>query len=655
MKDRLAPVIITLLLLEAVTGYSQPHQDRRYYQIKVNDKIGFINSSGKVIIEPQFAAAGNFVDGLAPARKDAFYGYIDTTGSYVIQPIYDLARDFDHGVAKVFTDTVSSYIQTNGKVLFTGLDWIRYSINGLWVCRTNSNRSGVIRTDGKIIIDTIYNDIEPRRYNNPTGNFIIVKLLDGTTVEPPYYTIPDNALYAIMDDKADKLLDFHPAHILYFEENGLAIEADTNGVWSIIEVKGKKVFSYLYDEFSAEPNFNDSVVVLYANKDAVFHLGKIDTLLNKGSRILFNPFTKAVSFLPPTLSKKPSDSYFQLFFTNGYATYRDHDGLVVTIDKNGKKVAVHNNADEVPDQFKLKENGNVIIEYYTDRDKTTYGVISYDGTYLVPPIYSFLRETANPYCFFYSYQDSELYTIYGFINSKSGKKYVFPKADFTHESTYDYIEAYIDNKLTYISYSGEILWQDLNQRSKGQDFINIDEKDLVAYRARQVVIRVPKEVNKRGWDLKTTFLIVDSFPSLSINDLKLSVNTTDRVRDRDSILHYTMTVFNGTDADKQIPNNCRNDHYVMQAKDVKGEWRDIEYSQCTGCAIDKGFTTIPPKHFMKYDVPIYKGGLKTKLRIKGDFKGGDVYSNEFDGSINPVQFWRKIIYGMFGGIYDDGD
>ena len=49
------------------------------------------------------------------------------------------------------------------------------------------------------------------------------------------------------------------------------------------------------------------------------------------------------------------------------------------------------------------------------------------------------------------------------------------------------------------------------------------------------------------------------------------------------------------------------------------------------------------------------GSLKTKLRIKGDFKGGDVYSNEFDGSINPVQFWRTVTYGVFGGFYDDGD
>lgn len=655
MKARVVPIVITLLLLEAVSGYSKPNKERRYYQIKVKDKIGFINSSGKVIIEPQFAAAGNFVDGLAPARKDAYYGYIDTTGKYVIPPTYDLARDFDHGVAKVFNDTISSYILTSGKVLFTGLEYIHYDSNGVWICRTKSHRSGVIRTDGKVIIDTIYNEIGSRWYNDPAGNFIVVKLIDGTIAEPPYYTIPDKALYAIIDTKGNVLLDFHPAYTIRNENNGLAMEADTNKIWSIINLTGERIFSDIFGGLSPDPYFDDSVVVLNAHKDAVFRFGKLDTLVKRGSYILFNPFTKTTAFLPPSLFKDYSDSYNQMLFSKGYATYRAHDGLIVTIDKNGKRVAIHKNADEVPEHSKLVENGNAIIEIYIPGSGRRYGAISYDGTYLVPPIYSFLRETANPYCFFYNYQDSELHTIYGFIDSRNGRKYDFPKAQFTHESTYDYIEAYIDNKLTYISYSGEILWQDLNQRSKGQDFINIDEKDLVAYRPRQVVIRVPKEVNKRGWDLKTTFLIVDSFPSLSVNDLRLSVNTTDTVRDRDGILLYSMTVFNGTDVDKQIPNNCRMDHYVMQAKDVNGQWRDIEYSRCTGCVIDKGFTTIPPKHFMKYDVPIYKGGFKTKLRIKGDFKGGDVYSNEFDGSINPVQFWRRITYGMFGGVYDDGD
>src|SRR5688572_2159759 len=124
-----------------------------FYKIKVKNKIGFINSSGKVVIEPQFAAAGNFYeDGLAPARKDGYYGYIDTTGKYVLPPIYDYAHDFMQGLAKVYKRSGSVYINTKGKELFHGIEEIEYSPDTLLICRTKSGAYGVLDRNGSIII-----------------------------------------------------------------------------------------------------------------------------------------------------------------------------------------------------------------------------------------------------------------------------------------------------------------------------------------------------------------------------------------------------------------------------------------------------------------------------------------------------------------------
>lgn len=69
---------------------------------------GYINSDGKMVINPHFTSAGDFHHGLAYASTDIFklngtpmkFGYIDKSGIFVIQPQFDGARAFDEsGIA----------------------------------------------------------------------------------------------------------------------------------------------------------------------------------------------------------------------------------------------------------------------------------------------------------------------------------------------------------------------------------------------------------------------------------------------------------------------------------------------------------------------------------------------------------------------------
>lgn len=101
---------------------------------------------------------------------------------------------------------------------------------------------------------------------------------------------------------------------------------------------------------------------------------------------------------------------------------------------------------------------------------------------------------------------------------------------------------------------------------------------------------------------------------------------------------------------------------VSQAKDVDGQWKDIEFSFET---MKSGFVNgqlylmdkhafhqlyLLPNTYWELIVPKYHGALKTKLRLKltyktqSDGKEVIVYSNEFDGSVNPAQFWYHKPY-----------
>ena len=53
-------------------------------------KAGFIDSEGRIVIEPRFAKAGTFWEGLAPVKIADKWGAIDTNGTIVIEPISEL-------------------------------------------------------------------------------------------------------------------------------------------------------------------------------------------------------------------------------------------------------------------------------------------------------------------------------------------------------------------------------------------------------------------------------------------------------------------------------------------------------------------------------------------------------------------------------------
>lgn len=88
------------------------------------NKIGFIDRSGKVVIEPEFRETNGFAEGLAAVKiigSDGQYvwGYIDRKGSFVIEPRFIEAQPFAGGLARVSTvDGAKQLIDKKGKVIW---------------------------------------------------------------------------------------------------------------------------------------------------------------------------------------------------------------------------------------------------------------------------------------------------------------------------------------------------------------------------------------------------------------------------------------------------------------------------------------------------------------------------------------------------------
>lgn len=101
MKLKLMAALIVATILAGCTA--QTTNNDTYYAVRVDGKWGYIDQTGQIKINPQFAEAWNFTEnGLAAVKQEGKWGYIDETGKYVIEPQFDKVGDFNNdGLAVV--------------------------------------------------------------------------------------------------------------------------------------------------------------------------------------------------------------------------------------------------------------------------------------------------------------------------------------------------------------------------------------------------------------------------------------------------------------------------------------------------------------------------------------------------------------------------
>ena len=108
--------------------------------VSVEGKWGYIDHTGAWVIQPQFFANGNFSEGLGlvatACQSDPHgdprlssicfpdkHGYIDRTGRFVIQPRFRMAYDFAQGLAAVEVGNKTGFIDTTGALVIAA-KWI---------------------------------------------------------------------------------------------------------------------------------------------------------------------------------------------------------------------------------------------------------------------------------------------------------------------------------------------------------------------------------------------------------------------------------------------------------------------------------------------------------------------------------------------------
>lgn len=117
--------------------------------VKIAGKFRYIDKTEKIVIEQNFEEASSFSEGLALVKIGDKYGYINPKGQWVIQPQFEKAQNFSEGLAAIQLQGKIGYIDKTGKIIIQPqFNWGDPFQDGVALVAT-SERYGFIDKTGK--------------------------------------------------------------------------------------------------------------------------------------------------------------------------------------------------------------------------------------------------------------------------------------------------------------------------------------------------------------------------------------------------------------------------------------------------------------------------------------------------------------------------
>ena len=625
-------------------------QSNRLFKIVDNGKIGYINEKGGIEIPTKFNNGKDFSEGLASVRLNGRYGFIDKSGNFVIQPKYDFATSFINGIACVYMNGNPIYINKNE---INALDTIFQSIHSIRnhkvIVRTKTEKVGIFdSTTKKLLVDTIYKSITP--YN--TGIMIVrdkVKNKDNNNYKERFAVMDSLGSVIVNFSKYDKIYDFNEGFArVEFKDTNDNYE-NINGV---IDVKGNLLFQ--------SPQKNNNIIDKdFYNGLAVVDLyeywqpeinGVISNSIKKGYQGYIN--------LKGEVVLNDTNNTYLKRFSNNRAFIHDKKGKYIIIDTKIQPVG-NEVFDDVQDNGFKK--GYAIVE-----KNYNWGIIDTFGKFIIDPKFEFIHKLGviDGY-FFYGLYGNDNNKYYG-ISTIKGENIISPIIQDFDQSGFvnGILKAIIDNRLTYIDKLGNIIWQEKKAENIKLMTLNIDCMNRGYFYAYSRPNNKYKRRFEGGFGESRNLPKIITSENFPKKQLSVTVDSITQDTFQNKFIGYKVFVANKSK--KIIAFNAQDSRLKMkvQALNENGIWRDIEYLPSSWCGNSYHTLTLNKNNYWTFITPKYEGEIKTRFRVELKYldpndkseKRRDqteitIYSNEYEGSINPAQFWNKIQY-FSNGLMD---
>ena len=154
---------VSALVLTSCGGGSDKIEVVSLIPVKSGKEYQYINTDGKIEINPQFSEATILRDGLALVKtssEEPKWGFIDNKGAFVINAQYSNATVFNEGIAWVIQEnSAPTAINTKGEILFTlqEAEQVKVFRNGLAAFSVLNDEGeekwGFVNKDGSVAIN----------------------------------------------------------------------------------------------------------------------------------------------------------------------------------------------------------------------------------------------------------------------------------------------------------------------------------------------------------------------------------------------------------------------------------------------------------------------------------------------------------------------
>ncbi len=192
-------------------------------------RMGFINKSGKEVISQKYKGVmwTQFSNGRALVFKNNKWGYIDLKGKLVVPQEYDFAREFENGLSIVGYANKFGVIDINGKVIIS----IKYDE----VIQTRYGMFIVKYKDKFSFKDSFGNDINSNKYDDISGIYCEGLLAVGV-----------NGKYGYIDSLGKEAISLNFDYAKEFYEGLAAVERD--GKYGYINSNGEQIIPFQFEE-----------------------------------------------------------------------------------------------------------------------------------------------------------------------------------------------------------------------------------------------------------------------------------------------------------------------------------------------------------------------------------------------------------------------
>lgn len=267
-------------------------------KIELNGKYGLIdNNTGKIVLQAQY----DEIEELSYSKKSFVeiklnekIGIIDTFGNILFNPQFDGCYIYEDNVALTYLDYSRAIINLNSKNIITQKEFETknkgYLLTGFYsngyTSVIKNFKWGYVDTNGKVVIEAQF-DVGHQFYDglakvgmgsvsegfkygyiNKTGNYIVKPQFDeAMDYNHGFAIVKLNGKYGVLNNKGEWLVK------AIYEEIGIwnypLIKIKLNGKWGLINATGKKIVKPKYDAFL---HFGDKTITF---KEGIF-LGLMD-------------------------------------------------------------------------------------------------------------------------------------------------------------------------------------------------------------------------------------------------------------------------------------------------------------------------------------------------------------------------------------------